>query len=336
MTIENDTTGNDVIERDDDYSDALDDQGGDAAFEKNLTGAAKATGDPKEGEETDADTEASDTPIADDAAADSTAKTTTDDAAVAPTGDDAIVEVRVGEETHKVPVRDLKRLFGQEAALTRRSQEVSTARTEALGHAEHAKTVLTKALERAEAKFEPYAKIDFWEMNRKLDPESFAQLRKDAQEAHEEVTFLRGEGERNAQTIAASTQALQAERATSCVKALTDKSNPSYVEGWTPALYGELLAFANDQGFTAAQNITDPAAIKLLRMAMLYARGKTLAQTKVTKVAQQTRAPLRAGSTSSETSGSRSAADSTARLRRTGRADDAEAAFMSRLRGADD
>lgn len=42
--------------------------------------------------------------------------------------DDHLVTVTVDGETKTVPVKDLKRLFGQEAALTRKSQEVAAAR----------------------------------------------------------------------------------------------------------------------------------------------------------------------------------------------------------------
>src|SRR5271166_5311278 len=38
---------------------------------------------------------------------------------------DTYVKVKVGEEEHEVAVKDLKRLWGQEASLTKKSQEVA-------------------------------------------------------------------------------------------------------------------------------------------------------------------------------------------------------------------
>src|SRR5574337_877989 len=43
-------------------------------------------------------------------------------------GDDVIVKIKVGDKEHEVPVKDLKRLYGQEASLTRKSQEVAAQR----------------------------------------------------------------------------------------------------------------------------------------------------------------------------------------------------------------
>src|SRR6266403_5098092 len=43
-------------------------------------------------------------------------------------GDDTYVKVKIGDEEHEVPVSQLKRLYGQETALTQRSQEVATQR----------------------------------------------------------------------------------------------------------------------------------------------------------------------------------------------------------------
>src|SRR5512139_3659998 len=81
------------------------------------------------------------------------------------------VKVKVGDTEHEVPVKDLKRLFGQEASLTQKSQQVADERKQV--EAELAKnTAATQALlERAKARFEPYSKVDFLLAAQQLSPE---------------------------------------------------------------------------------------------------------------------------------------------------------------------
>lgn len=329
----NTTIEDDVEERDVDLG-PLDDSDAEDAFLVNLRGADEATDeqDDDEDTETDAETGASDNSEAGD---DEAPAPTSEKQPAAPVGDDALVEVKVGEDTHRVAVRDLKRLFGQEAALTRRSQEVASERTALQQEAERTKTVLQKALERAEAKAKPYAEMDFWKLSRELDGDTFEEVRRAAREAFDEVNFLRTEMDEANQTISRSAQAAQASAAQACVKELTDKNSPHYVEGWGAPLYQEILGFARDQGFDASK-VTDPAAIKMIRMAMLYERGRTVVRTKVKKVAEQPKTPLRPGSAGGASPTQRADRAAVTRLRNSGSAEDAEAAFMARLRPRDD
>lgn len=324
-------------EREVEDSEYLDEDAGDDAFLTNLTGADEATQESDGGEDADANTGASDqSEEGDTVRTEAPTDTKTDDAKKPAVGDDAIVEVKVGEEVQKVTIGSLKRLHGQEAALTRRSQEVAAARTEVLAQAEHAKTVLTKAIERAEAKYKPYAEMDFFKQSRELDAETFDQLRADARAAYEELAFLKEEAAAVDKTVSANAAAVSRERAQACVAEITKADSPHYIAGWNGKLYGELLEYASTQGFKAAANIVDPAAIKLLHKAMLFDRGAKVASEKVKKVAEQPRRPMRPGAAGSSTASRRSAEDATLRLRRSGSADDAEAAFMARLRGSDD
>lgn len=341
MTPERDNSAidTDAEDRRDDLG-PLDDSGAEDAFLKTLTAPDEATGTAsEEGTETDAETGASEDSAADqqqDAGQqDDASASETNDATKPTAGDDAIVEVRVGDETHRVPVRDLKRLFGQEAALTRRSQEVAAERAALQKDAERTRTVLQKALERAEAKAKPYREMDFWKLNKELDADTFAQLRKDAQEAIADAEFIREE--LGAADEAASRAQLAARNASAqeCVKALTTPDSPHHIKEWSPKLYGELLEFATAQGFDA-RPVVDPAAIKLLHMAMMFHRGRTVVREKVKKVAEQPRTPMRPGSAGSTAPSRRQADAAVTRLRSSGRAEDAEAAFLSRLRRSDD
>jgi hypothetical protein len=329
---------NDAEDRRDDLG-ALDESGAEDAFLKTLTAPDQATDQaPEDGTETDAATDASDASEAEqqdtDPQADAPA-TETNDATRAIAADDAIVEVKVGDETHRIPVKDLKRLAGQEAALTRRSQEVAAERTALQKDAERTRTVLQKALARAEEKAKPYREMDFWKLNKELDAETFAQLRKDAQEAIQDAEFLQQELGAADEALTRAQVASRQVAAQDAVKALTTPDSPHHIKDWSPKLYGELLDFANTQGFDARM-VVDPAAIKLLHMAMRFHRGQTVVREKVQKVAQQPRSPMRPGSAGSASPTRRQSDAAVTRLRSSGRAEDAEAAFLSRLRRRDD
>src|SRR5690242_886181 len=93
--------------------DGLGEDSGFDAFLANLTGEQK-----KAPPETDA--EATDAAAPETGSTEETADADTED----DDPDEYEVEIKVGEETHKPKLKDLKRLFGQEAALTQKSQKV--------------------------------------------------------------------------------------------------------------------------------------------------------------------------------------------------------------------
>lgn len=317
--VSQDVEQHDYVEADADHG--LDENDAEDAFLKNLRKDAE---EPKEGEETDEETSEEAPAKADDEAP-----------AAALASDDHEVEVKVGDATHKVKVADLKRLFGQEASLTTKSQEVAAAREEAVAHATRAKAIVEKAIEKAEANFAQYKDLDFWALSKRMDDESFAQLRKDAQAAHEHLTYLKGEAQAAHNTVAQVSQAAHRDAAQRAVAELTNPKSPNHIEGWGDAVYNDLMTFAEAKGLKSARSIVDPAVVKLLHMAHSYEKGRTLAATKVTKVAQQPTKPMRAGSSHSTPTPQRRDEDSAlSRLKRSGSSDDAEAAFLARLRRA--
>jgi hypothetical protein len=70
------------------------------------------------------------------------------------------VKVTEGDAVHEVPLKDLTRLYGQEAALTRKSQEVAELRKTAEA-AQKNLTALQVLIERAKEKADPFKKIDW-------------------------------------------------------------------------------------------------------------------------------------------------------------------------------
>ena len=102
--------------------------------------------------------------------------------------DDAEVEIKVDNEVKKVSVKELKRLWGQEAALTRKSQEVAAKRKEMDATEQKLAVSLEKLYNKAKDKWEPYSKIDMLVASKQLDADQFAALRAEAQAAYEEFS----------------------------------------------------------------------------------------------------------------------------------------------------
>ena len=75
--------------------------------------------------------------------------------------DETYVKVKVGDEDKEVSVKDLKRLYGQEASLTRKSQEVADQRRVADEGVAKNVAALNVLHEKAKLKAEPYKNIDW-------------------------------------------------------------------------------------------------------------------------------------------------------------------------------
>ena len=95
--------------------------------------------------------------------------------------DDAEVEILVDGETHRASVKSLKRLFGVEKSLTRKSQHVAQQRKQAEDALQKTDAVLQAMLAKAEERYKPYADVDFLVASKTMDDADFAALRKEAQ-----------------------------------------------------------------------------------------------------------------------------------------------------------
>jgi hypothetical protein len=251
--------------------------------------------------------------------------------------DGAYIKIKVGDEEHEVPVKDLGRLFGQEKALTQKSMEVAEQRKAV--DAEMAKNVAasTVMLERAKARFEPYSKIDFLLAAKQLSPEDYTSLRDAAKAAHEDMTFLQN----NLNGFVQAAQQRQHEslitQAKEALKVLAGPTEKGGIEGWNEKLYEDVRSFAVTSGLSKqiVDNLVDPVAISLLHDAMLYRRGKSkVVTTKVnktpTKVVKTTEAPD-AGAPGDKTNVKKALN----KLQKSGSTDDAADAFMAGWAGRD-
>jgi len=239
--------------------------------------------------------------------------------------DDAIVKIKVGDEELDVSVKDLKRLYGQEAALTRKSQEVAAKRKEAEAAAMKASTTLEKMYQKAAAKWEPYSKIDYLVAQKQLDTEAFAALRAEAQAAYEDFRFISEEADAFVQQTQAQQQQALQEAAKESVKVLREA-----IPDWSPKLYDQIREYAINTGMDAevVNNLVDPVALQLIHKARLFDESKKIVTKK--KVVQQKTVLKPTVNTSGKDVRSDGPAKSRAKLQASGSVDDAANLFLSR------
>lgn len=194
--------------------------------------------------------------------------------------EDTLVEIQVDGETKQASLKDLKRLYGQEASLTRKSQEAAAKRKEAEEALAKADISYRKLLERAEARMKPYSDIDMLVASRQMSTEDFAALRREASEAEKDLKFLREEADAFYRDAQAQQQKTVQEAAKNCVKVLSEQ-----LPDWGNELYNDIRAYAVSQGLPQEQvdQYVDPSVIMILNKARLYDQTKASAQTKKAK-----------------------------------------------------
>jgi len=239
--------------------------------------------------------------------------------------DDSEVEVKVNDEVLKVSVKDLKRLYGQEAALTRKSQEVSAKRKEVEATEQKLGASLQKLYEKAATRWEPYSKIDMLVASKQLDADQFAALRAEAQAAFEDFRFISEEAEAFVKQTQAQRQEQMKQAAQEAVKVLKES-----IPGWSQPLYDNIREYAISSGMDAevVNNLVDPIAIQLIHKARLYDESKKVVTKKKVltpkKVVKTTVSPDSAKDLSPKKD------EAAKRLRATGDIDDAAELFLSR------
>lgn len=250
----------------------------------------------------------------------------------------AYVKIKVGDEEHEVPVKDLKRLYGQESALTKRSQEVANRRTAVDGEAAKYGAALQAMLSRANERAKPFEGLDFLSLSRNQDisDEELTALRAEAHRAHEEVQFLNSELGAFMTEIQSRQQSDLVERAKASIKELTDPEKG--IPGWNEKLYDDVRSFALTAGAPkeVVNNLVDPWALRVLHKAMMFDRGKSkVVTTRVNKTPKRVVKTSTSPAVRAPSKGK--VAEKMDRLRQSGTTDDAAAVFLTRLTaGRDD
>ena len=191
--------------------------------------------------------------------------------------DDTQVEVIVDGETQRVSVAALKRLHGQEASLTRKSQDLANTRKQADAALQKADISYQKLLERAQARAKPYAEVDMLVASRQMDADDFAKLRSEAKDAEADLKFLTEEADAFYRDAQDQQKVLHQQAASECVKVLQ-----AQMPDWSNDVYNDIRSYAVSQGLPSEQvdQYVDPQVIMLLNKARLYDQSKKTAQTK--------------------------------------------------------
>jgi hypothetical protein len=194
--------------------------------------------------------------------------------------DETEVDIVVNGETQQASIKELKRLYGQEAALTRKSQETAAKRKEAEDALGKSSAILQRMLDKAQERYKPYAEVDMLVASKQMTAEDFAQLRKEAADAEADLKFLQSEADQFYGEIQQQQQAALREQATSCVRELQER-----IPEWSNDLYNDIRTYAIAQGLPEDQvnNYVDPTVIEILNKARLYDQGKRVATVKKAK-----------------------------------------------------
>ena len=162
--------------------------------------------------------------------------------------DDTLIDILVDGETQQASIKDLKRLYGQEASLTRKSQETAKQRKEAEEQLGKTSAIFQKMLEKAEARWKPYEEVDMLVASRTMDTDDFAQLRREAQEAHDDLKFFQEEADSFFKEIQEQQQLQLQEAAREAVKVLE-----ADIPDWNTDLYNDIRSYAVAQGLPEEQ-----------------------------------------------------------------------------------
>ena len=175
--------------------------------------------------------------------------------------DETEIDVIVDGEAQKVSIKNLKRLHGQEASLTRKSQEVARQRKEADDAISKSTTVMDAMIKKAEERYKPYKEVDMLLASKTMADTDFAQLRKEAQSAHDDLNFLTKEADGLYKDLQEQQKVALQNAAKECVQVLQEA-----IPNWTNNLYNDIRGYAIGQGFNEQEvnNYVDPKVIQIL------------------------------------------------------------------------
>ena len=197
--------------------------------------------------------------------------------------DNLKVKYTVDGVEHTVSVKDLKKYAGQEASLTRKSQEVAEVRKVAEENAKVHLVGLQKMLERAETKAKEFANIDFNLAAKNLPQEDYLAVREAAEKAFADVKFYTEELGGVMESLEKQRISDYQKNAAECIKALSDPETG--IKGWSQETYNTLKDYAVSLGMPAEaySDITNPVFFKILHKAHQFdSIKKVSAQKKAT------------------------------------------------------
>jgi hypothetical protein len=277
---------------DEDLSDDIEDDGADATEDEDDVETDDSDEDPEEGSD-DEDEDDSDEDTDEDDSEDAPKAIEADD--------DAEVAVIVDGKEHRVSVKDLKRLYGQETALTQKAQALASQRRliEAQGLF-YAKTLQDRH-SKAVAQAQKYANVDLFRASRELEPDEFDALRSAKENAESEVIALEREGNEFITSAQQTKANLLREQARESLKVLS-----AAIPDWSDDLYGKIRTYAVSQGMDvdSVNEIVDPGAIQMIHKAMRFDEAQKKSPSVKKKIAKAPSKVVKKGETQTTTKSS--------------------------------
>ena len=198
------------------------------------------SGEIEDDEETEEDVESDEDPV------DEESEETEEEVEEVDLSDDTIVELTVDGETKQASLKELKRLYGQEASLTRKSQETASQRKQADEQLQKADASLQAMLTRAQDRYKPYEEVDMLVASRQMNPDDFAALRAEAKAAESDLKFLQEEANGFYGELQQKQAVQQQESAKHCIEVLKEK-----LPEWNTDLYNDIREHAISSGLPA-------------------------------------------------------------------------------------
>lgn len=242
--------------------------------------------------------------------------------------EEALVKVTVDGEELTVSVKDLKRLYGQEASLTRKSMDLANRRKEAEEIGSYYANGLARLVQMAEEEYAPYANIDFLVAAKDLSSEELKALREEATAKYQKYQFLTQELQGYTQQFNQQRAKLMQEQAAQTIAELTNPETG--IPGWGPKLYEEVGNYAVSKGMRpeAFASILDAPSLRVIYEAYRYDRAKQITTKK--KAAAPQKVLKSSASPDTGRFGNDKSKASMSRLRQTGSRDDAVSALLSK------
>lgn len=242
--------------------------------------------------------------------------------------DESVVKVAVDGQELEVSIKDLKRLAGQEASLTRKSMELAARRKEAEEIGSYHAQGLARLVRMAEEEYAPYANIDFNIAAKDLTTEEYTALREEAMQKYQKYQFLTNELSTYTQQQRSHMAQMQQAQAQQTIQELTHPEHG--IPGWSPKLYEEIGNYAVSRGMRPEvfASILDAPSLRVLHEAYRYDKAKKVA---TQKKAAAPKSVLRS-SAAPDTGrfGNDKSKASLSKLRQSGSRDDAVSALLSR------
>lgn len=247
--------------------------------------------------------------------------------------DDEVI-VKVDGEERRVTVKDLSRLYGQEQALTKKSQAASQIAKDNQVRADALEVAFSELLNKAEERLKPYKELNLFALSKSMSAEELAYLEQNKKEREAEVEFLNSklgeflhnrQIERNKSRFEAGREAL---------RQINDPKHANHIPDWSDEVYDGLRNYAVSQGMDAQvfNDTTDAVSIKILWKAAQFEKvTEELNKLKASPPAPTSaKKSLTPGTSDNKADGTRqkSLLD---RAKRTGNEDDVARAWKARI-----